>query len=189
MKMTHRQGGFTVIELMIVLTVAAVILSVAVPTFETIVKNNRLYTQSNDFYLSLMRARSEALARVQRVTVCPANSGFSNCSGTTWENGWIVFVEDFASQNGSVDAGEDIILVQQTLSGSNTLRGSNNVASYVSYLGDGLTTTMAPAPQTGIFVLCDDRGISEGKGIRLNASGRPLVVDAATDAGITNCSP
>lgn len=183
----HSQRGLSLIELMITLLVMAVLVTVAVPGFNTLIRNNRLYTQVNDFHLSLMRARSEAMSRVQRVTVCAADISDPNnpsCVNTgRWEEGWIVFVEDSATENASVDTGEEVLEIQQALSGDNTLRGSSTVADYVSYGGTGFSTASDGTTLTGKWALCDERGASWGRELVIYATGRPRVADSIS------CSP
>ena len=101
--------------MLVTLVVAAVLLALAIPTFETTLRNNRLFTQVNDFHLALARARSEAMSRVQRATICASTNGTS-CNGTgAWEDGWIIFAEDHESQNGLPNTadGDEILEVRQ----------------------------------------------------------------------------
>jgi type IV fimbrial biogenesis protein FimT len=186
--MNSKVKGLTLIDVLLAVTVLSVLLLVALPSFRTTILNNRLYSQTNEFYLSLMRARSEALSRVRRVTVCASSDG-SSCTGN-WEQGWIIFAEDHNSQNAALDPNDgDILLeVQQELAAGNTLRGDENVASYVSYLGTGFTRMVSGASQTGTLVLCDARGFNDGKAIAINAAGRPRVLDAP-DSSLTTCDP
>ena len=69
------QKGFTLIEFIIALAVAAVLLTLAVPTFGTVTMNKRITAQTNDFISTLALARAEALKRVSRVTVCRSANG------------------------------------------------------------------------------------------------------------------
>jgi type IV fimbrial biogenesis protein FimT len=180
--------GFSLMELLIVLAVLAILLAIAAPSFDAMIKNNRLSAQTNEFILSLMRARSEAMNRIQRVTVCPSATGTS-CAGTGgWEQGWLVFTELHDSQNATVDSGDNILMVKQTLSGNNTLRGNTSVASYVSFVGTGFTQLTNGNAQTGTLVLCDDRGFASGKAVILYAAGRPRVVQASASSAIS-CTP
>lgn len=180
------QAGLTLVEMMISLLVLAIIVTLAVPGFNALIRNNRIYTQVNDFHLSLMRARSEAMSRVKRVTVC-TSSDAATCNTTgKWEDGWIVFVEENATQNATVDTGEEILEVQQDLGRDNTLRGDTNLVNYISYVGTGFTSLVTSAPQTGKLALCDDRGLRWGKVVLINAAGRPRVVEGLGNA--TSCT-
>lgn len=178
--------GFTLVELMVVLAVVAILLGVAGPYFTEYIKNNRISGQSNSFHSALMLARSEALARITRVTACSSSNGTS-CASGGWEQGWIVFVD--SDNDAVVDGGETILRVDQVLTGGNTLRGESSVASYVSYVGDGSTMTTGGGIQAGTLVVCDDRGFtSDARAIIISATGRARVTDA-TDSSLSSCTP
>ena len=66
--------GFTIPELIITMGVAAIILSTAVPSVNTTIKNNRLATQVNHIITDLHFARSEAAKRDVRVILCRRGS-------------------------------------------------------------------------------------------------------------------
>jgi len=82
------QSGFTIIELMVVITVLAVLLGVGVPSFQTTIQGNRITTSANDVVAALQFARSEAVRRGVNVTLCSSNDQ-TTCSGV-WTDGWVV---------------------------------------------------------------------------------------------------
>ena len=59
--MKTRESGFTLMELMITLALAAVILSIGAPSFTEFRRNNRLTSVGNDFLGAVQTARSEAI--------------------------------------------------------------------------------------------------------------------------------
>ena len=63
-------AGFTLVELVVTMVIAAVLLVVAIPSLEDAVLNTKLRAQSNAFLASLYLARSEAIKRNARVVVC-----------------------------------------------------------------------------------------------------------------------
>jgi type IV fimbrial biogenesis protein FimT len=184
----YRQTGLTLVEVLIALALLSVLLVIAAPRLGSLIDNNRLYAQSNEFYLALMSARSESMSRVQRVTLC-ASSNATSCGGN-WEDGWLIFAEHHGSQNATVntDAGDEILQVQQALSGTSTLRGDTAIASYISYVGTGFTQLTDGSSQAGTMVLCDSRGFSHGKAIVITATGQAVIMDAV-DSSAVSCTP
>ena len=109
-------SGFTLIELMVTIAIIGLVALFGIPAFGDFVLNNRLRGQTSDFIGQLTHARSEAMRTATRVTVCPGTS--SGCSGTQWENGWVVFNDTNA--NAAVDSGETVIGIGAALDGDNT---------------------------------------------------------------------
>src|SRR5205814_257434 len=78
--------GFTLPELLIVVTVMAVMVAIGVPSFAEFIRNQRVKTASFEVFASLVFARSEAITRNTSVTLTP--------SGANWANGWTVTYVD-----------------------------------------------------------------------------------------------
>jgi type IV fimbrial biogenesis protein FimT len=134
------QRGFSIIELMITITVLGLLLGIAVPSFTETVRNNRIISQNNELVASLNLARSEALKRSGSVSVC-ASADQATCSNSTnWGTGWIVFNDPNA--NGTLDAADGTDALLQTAGAAPpqfTLNATNR--SFVRFAGSG----MAPA--------------------------------------------
>ena len=86
----HRMAGFTLIELMVTLTVIAVLGMVAVPSFNQAFLSNRLTGYANSFAASATYARSEAIKRNSTVTLCRSGDGATCATSGGWQQGWIV---------------------------------------------------------------------------------------------------
>jgi len=170
---THCQTGFTLVELMITLFIAAILITVAVPSFTATIQNNRVTTQINEFVSTLNLARTEAIKRGARVTVCKSADA-SNCdtSSTGWEQGWIVFIDTDADE--TRDSGETILLTSEGLSVGSTLRGASgaDVNNFVSYRASGKTTFPISGGEVAL-ILCDPRNDdSVTKAITVAPTGR-----------------
>jgi type IV fimbrial biogenesis protein FimT len=99
-------AGFTIIELMITLAVIGVLLALAAPSFSDIILSSRLSSYANDFVASTHLARSEAIKRNARVSICVSANGTS-CTTGNWSQGWVVFHD--ANNNDAIDSGEAVI--------------------------------------------------------------------------------
>ncbi|MEO7782661.1 MAG: GspH/FimT family pseudopilin, partial [Candidatus Nitrotoga sp.] len=153
----------TVIELLITLSVASILLAVAAPNYRVFVLDNQLAAQSNNFFSAMMLAKSEAIKRNSPATICPSASGTACAGGTAWTSGWIVFAD--SNNNGTVDAGEEIIRVGAPLSGQSTLTSGNRTR--VTFSASGFTLG-----SNDTFSLCDSRGTAMSRTLTLNIQGR-----------------
>ena len=172
----RKVGGLTFVELLVVITVAAILASIAFPDFVGLIKNNRSATEINDVLSSLTLARSEAVKRNTSVAVCSSADGAACLdSGEAWQNGWIVFEDP--DGNGVVADPADVISVYGELPGDRSLTFT---PEFVVYESSG----MATAGGNSTFILCDDRGDSSARGLILSASGRPRVAVDSDESGV-----
>ena len=149
---TANNKGFTLVELMITLAIAAILMALAVPSFNSTIKNSRISTQSNELITSLNYARSEAIRRGADVTVGRAD--------VNWENGWVI------------TSGGTELRIHAAFEGTSTLEGS---AIAVTYRGTGRVTDTNAITLT----LCDDRANSTGRIIEISVTGRASVSEIA----------
>jgi type IV fimbrial biogenesis protein FimT len=167
-----RNGGFTLVELMVTLAIAAIILTIAVPSFWSIVQNNRASTQANELITALSLARSEAVKRGAPVSLCPsADQDACVSASTNWAVGWIVFVD--TNNDGNRQTAEPLLRVWGPLGGGATLTGPTSIR----YQGTGgLPGTTAPAPLQLRISGCSG---NQGRDITLNLMGRATVTTVA----------
>ena len=90
----YRASGFTLLELLVTIAVAAVLLAIAIPSYRGMVQRNALVANVNDLVGDLNYARAEAVTRGQNVYVC-SSSNQSTCSNDgNWSAGWLIYVDD-----------------------------------------------------------------------------------------------
>lgn len=178
----YKITGFTLVELLVALAVAVILLTVAVPSFRELILNNRRAAQVNELVTAMTLARSEALKRGNRVSLCRTSSygsALPTCGqGDGWEDGWIIFNDP--NEDGVPNDVDDVLYVHEPLGkGDITLRGDTNVSTRIHYHATGRV-----AGTFGNLVRCDGRGAGEhARVITFPLSGRVRVSKgtAATD--------
>jgi len=133
-----RQRGFTLIELMITLAIAAVLLVVAVPSFVSFQRNSQLTSLTNSLVASIYAARGEAMKTGFNAFVVPTGNG------SDWKTGWVVFVD--RDRDGAFDAANDTIVQTQIAT-----------ESYFDMSGNGT------AGETPAYIMFDSSGYSKTK--------------------------
>jgi len=143
-QLKHR--GFTLIELMVVVSIMAIMASLAVPSFQQLVAAQRLRVTGYNIVSDLVLARSEAVKRGENVTLTPVSGD--------WTQGWSVNVAASALM----------------------LRGQGRIGSGVQFTTSPSSITFDRNGRTNLltvvrFGLYD--GTSNRRCISLDPSGRP----------------
>ncbi|MES1930385.1 type-4 fimbrial pilin related signal peptide protein [Salinisphaera dokdonensis CL-ES53] len=130
----QRARGFTLLELLVTIAVAAILLAIAIPSYRSVVQRNAMAATVNDLVGDLNYARSQAVTRGQRVYVCKS-SGNSACNaGGDWSQGWLVYVPD---PDSTTPTRANTLRVRGALEGQITISGNNNVDSVAFFDPNG----------------------------------------------------
>ena len=175
-----RIRGLTVMELLIVMVLAAIILALGAPQFSEFQRNNRLTEAANDTLAALQLARTEAVKRQAPVALCATSAPEGSNPGCTpgTVRGWIVF-ED-ANGNCKRDAGDALVRVEGPLRSAVRANADGNCALFSP---TGFAQDRAVAPQARRIMICDDRGLalqagtsqSAARGIQITRPGRAYI--------------
>lgn len=90
MNLLIKEKGFTLVEVLVTMTMIGVLLVMAVPSFKSTKINNSLIAETNQLNSAFALARNEAYRRNNYVSVCASNNG-SSCSGNNFATGMIIF--------------------------------------------------------------------------------------------------
>ena len=156
-----KQHAFSLIELLITVSIAGITLSIAIPSMNQFIKNERLTSSSNTLLTDMMLARSKAVGRNQPVIIC-ASSDQNSCSGGNFEDGWIVTID---TDNDGI--GDELIKVQQPIEGGISYGQAG--LSAITFDSRGFLPRNA---NTGTISVCDERGNDYAKTISLSPTGR-----------------
>jgi len=175
LRILKRQSGVTLVELMITLAVAAILMSMALPSFQGAIIRSRLNTSTNEFLAAINFARSEAVKLGRTVKLCKSQDSAS-CStddDVNWEAGWIALAD--SNGDGSIDSDDTSLRSWSALPDTYTLR-SVALPDEIEYNAQGAAKT------TGTFAICHDSDEAGAKVIEI-LSMRPLVAQDADDIG------
>ena len=112
-----KQGGYSLYDLIITSAVASV-LGVGAMGMSSLLQDARMTAATNQLMGHLSLARSEAIKRNARVTLCKSRDGVACTDASAWQEGWLVFADD--NKNHKLDVGETILHVQDAVSGNTT---------------------------------------------------------------------
>lgn len=182
-----QQRGFTLIELMLTISIVAVLVTIGVPGMQQMMRTNARASSSNELISTINQARSEAVKRNTTVSLCPSTNGSSCTGGTSWSGGWIAFVDDdldgvdeTSDGNGTWNTGEEILTAVGAISNTTI----NSAFSTITYRSNGRMRTSALADQAE-FILCDSRGVGDASVVLIWISGRPQ----SSDTDLNNAAP
>lgn len=171
------------IELLTAVAIAAVLLVIALPNYQQMIKNNCMTTDANSLVSSLQQARSEAVKRSTTTTVTATNTGDSS---NEWGLGWKITIDEDRNGNGTLDAGEDYdgdgalsnaaLVREVSLTCTTTTIDEPADTTAITYGSDGFTNASAK------FNICDDRTGETGRQVTISFTGRP-----STDSDYTGC--
>lgn len=94
----RRAAGFTLIELMVTIGIAAILLALALPSFTESIRSNRVSTATNQMLATFNLARADALRSKSQAWVCPSNPTRDDC-GAEWKDGMLVWTDENGDGN------------------------------------------------------------------------------------------
>lgn len=173
----RHSSGFTLVEMLITVTVAAILMAIAAPSFTRLGTNSRLSSQTNELVSLISFARSEAITKNSGLVLCRAATGVATaCAGTSgdWEF-WIIRNATGVVRRGTINTYGGTLVVDSTLT-----------ADSVTFGSDGLSRTGGNLVNAGdddahAFRVCSDRQAADN--IRRLLMGASSRVTTTTESG------
>jgi type IV fimbrial biogenesis protein FimT len=177
----RRQGGFTLVELMVSIGVLGVLTALAVPSYTNMMNRNRLSSQSNELLSAIQYARMEAIRSSARVTFCGAASATADSDdecAVGVQPYWVVI-----GPNGGGQQQLRVFAVKEPAKVSTDL-------AKITFTADGLARDSATkALVTGSITVClETTNPAQNKRVLNIASGSRVVITTPTEDGGGTCS-
>ena len=170
------------VELMVVVTLLALILGLAAPSFARLASAVAISSGVNQFLADMRFARSEAIRRGGGVVLCRSadpESAEATCSTAIdaqgWASGWIVFHD--RDSNGQRDTGEDLLRVQARHSGVDTI-ATGGTPTIFRFGGTG--RLLAPGPVASLHFGGSNLQADIRRVVCVNATGRARIAGDGT---------
>jgi type IV fimbrial biogenesis protein FimT len=171
--MKNLNSGFTLLELLIVISIVGVLLVAVVPTLSNVIDGNKVSAESRKMMSTIAFSRSEAVKRNTFVTVCKSSNATSCETGTDadWHDGWLVFAD--INNDGALDSGEEVVKRINSTSAGVVINAGSTIANRFTYRPTGSISN------AGSFVVCPESGdITLAKKIVISIVGRPRQTSA-----------
>jgi type IV fimbrial biogenesis protein FimT len=167
--------GFTLVEVMVVLSILAILVTIALPSMRQFVVRSKIANVTNELVGSINFARSEAIRRSQPVTICPRSTPSSTTCPTTasqfWNNGWVI-CRDLNANNRCSGTDGPPIRVRDSIAGNFEIVSS---AGFIRFNADGTLSGLGAAR---LQVTSPDSGdLALERTVCVARTGRARVVD------------
>ena len=157
--------GFSVLELLVTILLAALILGIGLPSLGNSIARQRQSAEINALFHALYLARKESIRRRRFVSICPSADGIRCAPGRDWTQGWLMFENTDRDEPPDNDPDEPVIRVH---TGDPLVRVQANRRGFTS-------RTVLRRATNGTLIYCDAAGRIAPKALVVSYTGRPRV--------------
>ena len=186
--MPSRNRGFSLLELMITITVMAILVAIALPNFRDVIYRNQVSSASNAVLAAVNYARSEAITRGQLVSMCPGTKAAGCSAGSKiYDQGWIVYTYPAGAASANKAYAASSVLLRSVDPQTNVSIQANS-ATVITFGQQGQLKPSTPL----VFATCHRSGNSGTGTITSKVPGAELDVNrlgSVTNKAATSCSP
>lgn len=195
-----QQRGFTFLELLVTISIAAIIAAFAIPGLRDFMRANAVAGAANQLVAALSYARTEAVTRRTYVKVCrsadyasfsPTGTFIPSCTSSNgYEDGWVIWTSTSSSATKPAAVADVLRVSGIDTTGGITIRGSaaSGVADLVTFSSTGTSSS------AGNIVVCSAKGWGDGSTaqvIQIGIGGRiqSLAGNDAAQTAVNSCTP
>lgn len=155
----QRTRGYTLLELSIGVAIVAVLLNIAVSTYESAVQAARTSATRSALFATLARARTTAAIWGADVAMCPSADGRSCLASDDWHLGWVAFAD--TNDSDTFDPA-DSVLMREGRAGDGVRVVTSGGRKYLEFQPNG-----SNAGSNTTFTFCDRRGRTKASAIAM----------------------
>lgn len=172
-------AGFTLLELLVVLAVATILATFAIPNFISMIRHDQAVAKVNELHAALNYARDTAIIRNSYVAMCKSADG-KRCNHRldNWNSGWLIFVNLDRDRDVQVDPGEPILSVHEP---------TNSKTPIISNRDSFTFRPMSLRSVNGTFLYCSEDN-KYNFALIINVVGRVRIADKPNDDTDLSCS-
>lgn len=178
-------SGFTFLELIITVAIAAILMAIAIPSFQALISSTRVYSQTRELFNTLVMTRSRAITSGYSTILCPTTDGEQCGNDNKWSHRLIIFEDRNANKKRDPES-EPLIHITDAAEQLNIYSGS-------SFASTGARSKVAFYPMghaygsTITITVCDKRGAADPQLILLSNFGRPRISSSRSDGTKPQC--
>lgn len=165
-----KSGGFTLLEILIVLMIASVLLATGLPQLNQSVHESEADGSIHTIFTAWQQARTQAITRSTRVTICGSDDGMT-CK-KEWKEQLIIFVDGNNNHNPDSD---EVVQTYSIKASQGTVQTRIGLGKNYAYLEPN-----GKAPLTGSFLYCHARDPGVERKISWNLNGRLYMTGSHT---------
>lgn len=176
--MRRKRLGFTLYELLMTLTLVALIVGLGLPAFGSMTARARMSVEINALFHAVHLARKESIMRKRVVSLCPSTDLRTCNPGDDWSYGWLMFENADKDSPPRRDPAEPLLQSHKVV---------ENIQIRANRRGFTFRSTVKRATN-GTFVVCDRPGRAAPVALVISYTGRPRVADKMPRGAPLSCA-
>ena len=165
--MRRKHYGYSLYELVMTLTLVALLAGLGLPTFGSVLARSKMRVEVNALFHAIHLARKESIMRRRVVSLCPSKDGLRCDPGSDWSAGWLMFENGDRDEPPQRDPGEPLLQAHRVH------RAVNITANRRGFT---LRATQKRATN-GTFVVCDRADRAAPVALVVSYTGRPRTAE------------